>query len=77
MIADTFHKTMAEAMDEVARRRAQSKDLVTRIERSAYGGFRVRSMPADYYVDMLADGPVPVSTDSVHRRWEGQEEQLV
>jgi hypothetical protein len=71
MFADTFHKTMREAMDEVARRRAdpQGKELVTRIDRSPYGGYRVRSMPADYYVDMLADGPVPISTGHIRRRW--------
>jgi hypothetical protein len=72
MFADTFHKTKQEAMDEVARRRAdpQGKELVTRVERSPYGGYRVRSMPADYYVDMLADGPVPVSAGHVRRRWD-------
>jgi hypothetical protein len=71
MFSDTFHDTLAAAMDEVARRRGdpQGKELVTRIERSAYGGgYRVRSMPADYFVDLLADGPIPVSGG--RRKWE-------
>jgi hypothetical protein len=73
MFADTFHKTMREAIDEVARRRSDpsGKGLVTRIETSPYGGYRVHSMPADYYIDMLADGPMPVSTGRIRRRWEG------
>ncbi len=71
MFPDTFHKTMGEAMDEVARRRAdpQGKELMTRIERSPYGGYRVRSMPADFFVDTIADGPVPISMGHVRRRW--------
>jgi hypothetical protein len=69
MFSDTFHNTLAEAMDEIARRRAalQGKELVTRVERSPYGGYRVRSMPAEYYVDLMADGPVASNT---RRRWE-------
>ena len=71
MFVDTFHKTMREAMDEVARRRAdpQGRELMTRIERSPYGGFRVRSMLADFFVDTIADGPMPISTGHVRRRW--------
>jgi hypothetical protein len=72
MFSDSFHDTMEEALEEVARRRAdsQGKELVTRVERSPYGGFRVRSMPAEYYVDLLADGPVPAGTGNNRRRWE-------
>jgi hypothetical protein len=72
MFSDTFHKTMQDAMDEVARRRADPRgmELVTRVERSPYGGgYRVRSMPADFYVDMIADGPMPISTGDIRRRW--------
>lgn len=74
MFPDSFHKTMEEALEEVERRRAdpQGHELVTRISRSPYGGFRVRSMPADYYVDILADGPIPtpISSGANRRRWE-------
>ena len=69
MFADTFHDTKAAAMKEVARRRADpaSRDLVTRVEDSPYGGYRVRSMPADFYVDQLADGPGIFSGGRSHR----------
>ena len=72
MFSDTFHKTMEEALEEIARRRSdpQGKEMVTRVARSPYGGFRVRSVPADYYVDLLADGPVPISTGNSRHRWE-------
>lgn len=58
-LSDTFHATMAEAMEEASRRRANPvfKDFLTRVEPSPYGGFRVRSFPAELFVDQLADGP--------------------
>ncbi len=57
MFADTFHKTLSAAMAEVKRRRAQGRAelLITRIEESPYGGFRVRSFPAEFMIDDLAD----------------------
>jgi hypothetical protein len=72
MFPDSFHKTMQEAMEEVARRRAdpQGKEIVTRIQSSPYGGFRVRSLPADLYVDMLADGQLLVAADARRQREE-------
>jgi hypothetical protein len=68
MFADTFHQHMADAMKEVSRRRSDpaSRDLVTRVEESPYGGYRVRSVPADFFVDQIADGP---STFFATRRW--------
>jgi len=59
MFADAFHDSLADATKEAARRRTglAARDLVTRIEKSPYGGYRVRSMPADFYVDQIADGP--------------------
>jgi hypothetical protein len=59
MFADTFHDRIADAMAEAANRRAdpRSSGMITRVETSAYGGYRVRSMPADFVVDQLADGP--------------------
>ena len=70
MFADSFHERFAEAMAEAARRRAapQADELVTRVERSPYGGFRVRSVPADFFVDQLVDGPASFSGGS-GRRW--------
>ena len=68
MYADTFHKDFREAMEESGRRRAEpgSAAYLTRVERSPYGGYRVRSIPADLFVDQLIDG-VPF-TSSMHRR---------
>lgn len=59
MFADTFHDRLSDAMTEAARRRADpsARDLVTQVGESPYGGYRVRSMPADFYVDQIADGP--------------------
>ncbi len=56
---DTFHATMSEALAEAARRKADAsaKDMLIRVEPSNYGGFRVRSIPADLYIDQMTDGP--------------------
>jgi len=72
MFPDSFHTTMQEAMDEIARRRAapQGKEIVTRIESSPYGGYRVRSVPADLYVDMLAEGEMLIAANHARRKWE-------
>ncbi len=58
-LSDTFHRTMTEAMEEASRRRANPvfKDFLTRVEPSPYGGFRVRSFPAELFIEQLADGP--------------------
>jgi hypothetical protein len=60
MFVDTFHDTYAQAMEELERRRAnpQGKDLITRIDTSPYGGFRVRSMPADLWIELATEGMV-------------------
>jgi hypothetical protein len=59
MFADTFHETLADAVAEASRRRTdtQAAGLLTNVERSPYGGFRVRSLPADLYVDALSEMP--------------------
>ena len=58
-LSDTFHRTTADAMGEASKRRANPafKDFLTRVEPSPYGGFRVRSFPAELFIDQLADGP--------------------
>lgn len=70
MFADTYHETLADAMKEASRRRSDpaGRDLVTKVDESPYGGFRVRSMPADFYVDQIADGPGIVG-GGFGRRW--------
>ena len=58
MFADTFHTTLREAMEEAGQRRSSSDggSYLTNVERSPYGGFRVRSIPAELYVDQLIEG---------------------
>lgn len=58
MFADTFHKTLRDAMEEAGRRRTSPDggSYLTNVEPSPYGGFRVRSMPAELYVDQLIEG---------------------
>ncbi len=58
MSPDTFHKTLGEAMEEMGRRRASldGGSYITKVEPSPYGGFRVRSLPAELYVDQLIEG---------------------
>jgi hypothetical protein len=63
MFADTFYRSLREAMAETQRRRseAQSEQLITRVEQSPYGGYRVRSIPAEFVLDHMADhGSVPM-----------------
>lgn len=66
VLSDSFHKTMSEAVAEAARRRANPalKDVLTKVEPSPYGGFRVRSYPADLFIDQLADGPLSGSLNA-------------
>ena len=63
MFVDTFHNTMADAMEEVARRRSDPNgaELITRVEPSPYGGFRVRSVPADIWLEMQAGAGLTAS----------------
>ena len=71
MFPDSFHDNIADALEEVAKRRAdpEGKNLITRVEPSGYGGFKVRSIPAEFYIDLLADGPMPISANVTRRRW--------
>ena len=59
MLADSFHETMADAMREASHRRSNPifREFLTKVEPSRYGGYRVRSYPADLFIDQLADGP--------------------
>ena len=57
---------MQDAADEARRRRSNPAyaDMLTNVDRSGYGGWVVRSLPADVAVDFLADG-IPWARD----RW--------
>ena len=61
---DVYCQTLDEVMKEVARRRkARGTDsddaLITKYEKSPYGGYRVYSIPADLIVDDLVDPLLP------------------
>lgn len=53
---DTFHDTMQEAMEERRRRKAEGTGAyVVRIDPSGHGGYRVRSIPTELFVDEIAE----------------------
>ncbi|MCY4509033.1 MAG: hypothetical protein OXG35_19060 [Acidobacteria bacterium] len=56
MLPDKFVDTFRDAQDEIARRKrtADPDDLlITTFEESAYGGYRVYTVPADMALDAL------------------------
>lgn len=57
-IADAYFESQRDAVAEACSRRqkAESVDLLTRVMPSPFGGFVVRSMPADFYAELIADG---------------------
>jgi len=60
-VADAYFDDLKEAIEEARHRRARhTEGVITRVQRSPYGGYRVRSMPAEFVVDLMADGiPLP------------------
>jgi len=52
-VADTLHDNLVDAIVEAARRRSElhGKEFVTRVEPSRCGGYRVRSLPTEFYVE--------------------------
>ena len=57
--SDAYFDTQAEAFEEVSRRRSSPTDpeMIVRCEPTAYGTWRVYSIPADVYLDFVIDGP--------------------
>lgn len=62
-IATAYFDSREEALQEVRRRKAEPNDdnILVRYERTGYGNWRVYSVPADFVVDSIADGPSPIS----------------
>ena len=51
-----FHcDTIEEAFAELRRRKTTAQGIITRLEESPYGGYRVFSVPVELFVDDLAD----------------------
>ena len=63
--SEAYYDTQEEAFEEVRRRRAAVSDdaMLIRCERTGYGNWRVVSVPAEFVVDSVADGPAPDLTD--------------
>lgn len=60
-IADAYFDDLKDALDEARERRAshRGEGMITRVDESPYGGYRVHSIPADFIVDLMADGVLP------------------
>ena len=59
---ESYHDSYREALQESARRRCQPQleGYITNVTRSAYGRYVVRSLPAEFILDMAVDGtPMP------------------
>lgn len=55
LFLDTFHEDLDEAIKEAHRRKSGSEVTITSVEASPYGGWRVRSIPAEFAVDLMSD----------------------
>ena len=58
-MTDAYFDTEEEARAEARRRKSKPVDeyMIVRCERTGYGNWRVRSIPADLMLDMLALAP--------------------
>jgi hypothetical protein len=64
MLTETFFDNQRQALEEASRVRATAKDgeVIVRIDKSPYGGYRLRIIPTDVLADMLDSGTLlPVS----------------
>ena len=57
-IADAYFDDLKDALDEAHERRAiyKTEGVITHVQESPYGGYRVRSIPADFIIDLMVDG---------------------
>jgi len=53
--ADTFHDSMEDAFRDAQVRKMGAEPVIVTVEPSPYGGWRVRSLPAEFAVDMMSD----------------------
>ena len=54
------YETYEEACEAACEIRSSSSvELVVRVNKSPYGGFRLSVLPADVYADLLVDGILP------------------
>lgn len=57
-MVDTYHDTYEEAVREACRRRKQASlaGQMTKVFPASFGRFVVRSMPAEFLMDIVMDG---------------------
>ena len=60
MLQDVYYDKLKDALEESRHRRSSpvGKGMITHVGESPYGGYRVTSMPAEFYVDLLVDGMI-------------------
>jgi hypothetical protein len=55
LFADTVHESMDEAIREAQARKNCSEPVLVSIDPSPYGGWRVRSIPAEIAIDLMIE----------------------
>ncbi|EME69097.1 hypothetical protein H261_15230 [Paramagnetospirillum caucaseum] len=66
LFIDSFHDSLDEAVREAHRRKAGGETTITTVVETPYGGWRVRSIPAEFAVDLMADS-LPTGTTTSRR----------
>ena len=65
---DAFFPTLDQAQKELSRRKSGGGgEVMTKIDRSPYGGYRVRSVPVELYVDMMTEGMPSFKIQGIYR----------
>ena len=54
-LKDFYCDTIEEAFAELRRRKSAAEGVITRLNQSGYGGYRVHSVPVELFVDDLVD----------------------
>ncbi|MDH5722924.1 MAG: hypothetical protein OEY94_06350 [Alphaproteobacteria bacterium] len=72
--SDTYFNTQREAIEAASRLRVQlrEQDILVRVERSPYGGYRLKKIPVDIAMDMVEHFPSLISTKGIYCEQEVQ-----
>ena len=65
---DSYHDSLDDAVREAHSRKAAGEPIITKVEESPYGGWRVRSISAEFAIDFMADS-APVRTSSSRKAY--------
>jgi hypothetical protein len=52
---DSYHDSLDDALREAHNRKVGEESVLTKVEESPYGGWRVRSISAEFALDLMAD----------------------